>query len=155
MYNVYIGESGLVYRGYLKSGAGRDLVAVKTIKGNLYLFSFENWVSTFVLLMAALSSFTNKEKLLKEVKMMVSFQHPNVMSLLGLSFDEDVPLLIMPFMSGGNILGFVRQNKEELYCDQVNIEHGTHGIQVYKSFHQIKGDVQKRGNTKSPYIAKR
>ena len=61
--------------------------------------------------------------------MMVSFQHPNVMSLLGLSFDEEVPLLIMPFMSGGNVLGFVRQNKEELYCDQttkdaqVDIEH--------------------------------
>ena len=89
--------------------------------------------------MAALSSFNNKEKLLKEVAMMVSFQHPNVMSLLGLSFDEEVPLLIMPFMSGGNILVFVRQNKEELYCDQttkdpqVNIEHCTHGIQVYKS----------------------
>ena len=32
---IYIGESGLVYRGYLKSGAGHDLVAVKTIKGNL------------------------------------------------------------------------------------------------------------------------
>ena len=45
--------------------------------------------------------------------MMVSFQHPNVMSLLGLSFDEEVPLLIMPFMS--DILG-LRQNKEELYC---------------------------------------
>ena len=35
---IYIGESGLVYRGYLKSGAGLDLVAVKTIKGNLSLF---------------------------------------------------------------------------------------------------------------------
>ena len=29
-----------------------------------------------------------------------------------------MPLLIMPFMSGGNVLKYVRQNKETLYLGQ-------------------------------------
>ena len=49
---------------------------------------------------------------------MASFTHPNVMSLLGLCYEEEMPLLIMPFMSGGNVLKYVRQNKETLYLDQ-------------------------------------
>ena len=46
---------------------------------------------------------------------MVSFKHPNVMSLIGLCFDGDVPLIIMPFMSGGSLLEYVRRNRHHLY----------------------------------------
>ena len=46
---------------------------------------------------------------------MVSFKHPNVMSLIGLCFHEDVPLIIMPFMSGGSLLEYVRRNRHCLY----------------------------------------
>ena len=49
---------------------------------------------------------------------MASFKHPNIMPLLGLCYEEEMPLLIMPFMSGGNVLKYVRQNKETLYLDQ-------------------------------------
>ena len=45
---------------------------------------------------------------------MLSFQHPNVMSLVGVCLDGDMPLLLMPFMSKGNILEFVRDHKKEL-----------------------------------------
>ena len=48
---------------------------------------------------------------------MLSFTHPNVMSLIGVCFDEEVPLIIMPYMSNGSVLGYVKQNKEELYFD--------------------------------------
>ena len=48
---------------------------------------------------------------------MLSFTHPNVMSLIGVCFDEEVPLVIMPYMSNGSVLGYVKQNKEELYFD--------------------------------------
>ena len=47
--------------------------------------------------------------------MMASFDHPNVMSLIGMCFDGEVPLLIMPFMSGGSVLDYVVQNREILY----------------------------------------
>ena len=47
--------------------------------------------------------------------MMISFDHPNVMSLMGMCFDGEVPLLIMPFMSGGSVLDYVTQNRESLH----------------------------------------
>ena len=46
---------------------------------------------------------------------MLSFKHPNVMSLIGLCFDGDVPLIIMPFVSDGNLLEYVRRNRQHLY----------------------------------------
>ena len=46
---------------------------------------------------------------------MISFCHPNVMSLIGMCFDGEVPLLIMPFMSGGSVLDYVTQNRENLH----------------------------------------
>ena len=48
---------------------------------------------------------------------MLSFTHPNVMSLIGVCFDEEVPLIIMPYMSKGTVLGYVKQNQEKLYFD--------------------------------------
>ena len=45
---------------------------------------------------------------------MLSFEHPNVMSLVGVCLDGEMPLLIMPFMSNGNILEYVRSHKQEL-----------------------------------------
>ena len=48
---------------------------------------------------------------------MLSFSHCNVMSLIGVCFDDEVPLIIMPYMSKGNVLGYVKQNKEDLYFD--------------------------------------
>ena len=71
----------------------------------------------------ALSLGSDKEKLLKEVTTMLLFTHPNVMSLIGVCFDEEVPLIIMPYMSNGSVLGYAKQNKEELYFDsQANQE---------------------------------
>ena len=71
----------------------------------------------------ALSHRSDKEKLLKEVTTMLSFTHPNVMSLIGVCFDDEVPLIIMPYMSKGSVLGYVKENKEELYFDsQANQE---------------------------------
>ena len=46
---------------------------------------------------------------------MLSFKHQNVMSLIGLCFDGDIPMIIMPFMSGGSLLEYVRQNREYLF----------------------------------------
>ena len=69
------------------------------------------------MLTLALSLVSDKEKILKEVTTMLSFAHPNVMSLIGVCFDEEVPLIIMPYMSKGTVLGYVKQNQEKLYFD--------------------------------------
>ena len=46
---------------------------------------------------------------------MVSFKHPNVMTLIGMCIDGEMSLIIMPYMSRGSVLGYVKQNKEELH----------------------------------------
>ena len=57
---------------------------------------------------------------------MLSFEHTNVMSLIGVCIDGEMPLLIMPFRSNGSVLDFVKHhrdfffffiyNKDELFC---------------------------------------
>ena len=52
--------------------------------------------------------------LTKEIATMHSFDHPNVMSLIGVSVHREVPLLIMPFMANGSVLEYVKHHKEQL-----------------------------------------
>ena len=44
------------------------------------------------------------ERLANEVSTMLSFDHPNVMCLIGVCIDVEMPLLNMPFMSNGSTL---------------------------------------------------
>ena len=67
---------------------------------------------------SALLAVSDKERLLKEVSHMLTFSHPNVMPLIGMSFDGETPLIIMPFMSKGNVLVHVRANRDTLYLTQ-------------------------------------
>ena len=53
-------------------------------------------------------------RLIKEINVMVSFNHPNVMTLRGVCLDKENPLLIMPFMSNGSVLEFVKKHKDNL-----------------------------------------
>ena len=46
---------------------------------------------------------------------MLSFEHTNVMSLHGVCFDGAMPLIIMPFMSNGSVLEYIRNHKSELH----------------------------------------
>ena len=56
------------------------------------------------------------ERLAKEVTTMLSFEHKNVMTLIGVCIDGEMPLLIMPFMSNGSVLEFLKHHKNELLC---------------------------------------
>ena len=58
---------------------------------------------------------------------MLSFEHTNVMSLVGVCLNGDIPLLIMPFMSNGSVLEFVKHHREELLCiDEIQV--GSHKL---------------------------
>ena len=57
---------------------------------------------------------------------MLSFEHTNVMSLQGVCFDGAMPLLIMPFMSNGSVLEYIRHHKIELL-----LSSGTTQEEVY------------------------
>ena len=46
---------------------------------------------------------------------MAKFDHPNVMKLLGVSITTSKTLfIIMPFMSNGNLLSYLRKRRAEL-----------------------------------------
>lgn len=62
----------------------------------------------------ALFESSDVSKMIKEVNMMLSFKHPNVMTLKGVCVDQERPLIIMPFMSNGSVLEYVRNKKEDL-----------------------------------------
>ena len=46
---------------------------------------------------------------------MLSLEHTNVMSLRGVCVTNR-PLLIMPFMTNGSVLEFVKHHKDSLLC---------------------------------------
>ena len=53
---------------------------------------------------------------------MLSFEHNNVMALIGVCIDGEMPLLIMPFMFNGSVLEFVRHHMDELFCNSSSVE---------------------------------
>ena len=54
---------------------------------------------------------------------MLSFEHTNVMSLSGVCIDGEMPLLIMPFMSNGSVLEYIRHHKGGLLLNHNATEH--------------------------------
>ena len=62
-------------------------------------------------------SFTEKEKnqLLRESDMMLNFDHPNVINLIGVCIDAGPsPYLVLPFMENGSLLSYIRKNRNNL-----------------------------------------
>ena len=72
------------------------------------------------------------EKLTNEIDAMLSFDHPNVMSVVGVSVDREVPLLIMPFMANGSVLDYVKHHKEELLYTSGATEAQVDQLVMYK-----------------------
>ena len=58
---------------------------------------------------------------------MSNFNHPNVMKLIGVCIDiKETPYLVMPFMSHGSLLSYLRNNREGLHAtDDDNRGHVT------------------------------
>ena len=86
-----------------------------------------------LVLCLALLAENDKERLLKEVSVMLTFNHPNVMQLIGLSFDGETPLLIMPLMLKGNVLEYVREHREILFVTDPK-EHKQVNVAVNKGY---------------------
>ena len=70
------------------------------------------------------------ERLVKEVSTMLSFEHTNVMSLIGVCIDGEMPLLIMPYMTNGSVQEYVRHHK-----DQFLLSSSSESEEVYPLVH--------------------
>ena len=56
--------------------------------------------------------------LLKECAKMNKFDHPNVLKLSGVCLDGGpAPYIIMPFMTNGSLLTYLREEREKLVLD--------------------------------------
>lgn len=72
---------------------------------------------------------------MQEGLMMKDFMHHNVLTLIGVCFNNDgSPMVILPFMSHGDLLSFIRnENNQPTVKDLL-----TFGIQVSKLVNYLK-----------------
>lgn len=101
----------LIAHEYLKRG---ELIGKghfgRVFKGNLELPGENSVVEVAIKTLQYVNSPDELDSFLKEASVMKDFDHPNIMSLVGLVFpkDEDAPLLVLPYMCNGDLLAFVR-----------------------------------------------
>ena len=58
-------------------------------------------------------SLTGAQEFIEECNITNSFDHPNVLSLIGVSIhpEKSIPLMIMPFMQNGDVKSFVKSKR--------------------------------------------
>ena len=57
-------------------------------------------------------SSTDGRKFLEEALRMRDFDHPHILTLIGIALDKDcdMPLVVLPFMRHGDLLSFIRDD---------------------------------------------
>ena len=107
-----VGKFGVVYKAYYTSKENTITeVAVKTVKCVTHVFIYVG--SDLFFAFVDFSSQT-AENFIKECNIANKFDHPNVLSLIGVCIvpEEAVPLMVMPYMLHGDIRSFVKSKRE-------------------------------------------
>lgn len=117
------GEFGIVYKSHLSKECGTEVVAIKTLKGQLInpalieiiiYYSGVNY-STLLIIFTGFYERSTVREMLKECSKMYGFQHPHVVTLTGVCLDGGpAPYIIMPFMANGSLLAYLRRNRDLL-----------------------------------------
>ncbi|VBB28688.1 unnamed protein product, partial [Acanthocheilonema viteae] len=125
------GSFGEVYEGIVdglpQSPAKAVRVAVKTLRSGF--------------------SESGRMKFLQEAILMNSFDHPNIVKLLGVSLETEPYFLIIELMEGGDLLGFLRSSRPsdclpsqlslyELIGMMVDVGRGAAYLEVKKRVHR-------------------
>ena len=56
-----------------------------------------------------------------EISKMKDFQHPNVMTLIGVCLDAGPGVsIVMPFMANGSLLNYLKKERGNLYLSEIN-----------------------------------
>ena len=104
-----------------KNGKEFKIVAVKTLKGavciNLSLSKHMKYNILAIIHSLLTGSYNAKDvnDLVQESIKMKNFDHPNVMSLLGVCLDAGpAPYIVLPYMANGNLLSHLKTNRETL-----------------------------------------
>ncbi|XP_064398663.1 hepatocyte growth factor receptor-like [Halichondria panicea] len=94
------GEFGIVYKGILTDWNNVPIqgVAMKTLKG--------------------LFSLSDLQSMVCEVNKMQDFDHPHVMSLIGVCLDAGPGIaIVMPYMANGSLIGYLKRERSSLELD--------------------------------------
>ena len=81
-----------------------------------------------VLMIACLShtglfTASDVEGMIAEVTKMKEFDHPNVMSLIGVCLDAGPGVsIVMPFMANGSLLDYLRKERDNLYLSDTTLD---------------------------------
>ena len=72
------------------------------------------------------------EAMTKEIAKMKDFDHPNVMSLIGVCLDAGPRVsLVMPFMANGCLLDYLKKERDNLYLSETSEIDDVCGIYSY------------------------
>ena len=64
------------------------------------------------------------KELLRECSKMYKFDHPNVLSLIGVCLDGGTaPFLIVPFMDNGSLLAYLKNHRKTIVISAENEEY--------------------------------
>ncbi|XP_013200566.1 tyrosine-protein kinase transmembrane receptor Ror isoform X2 [Amyelois transitella] len=91
-----VGEGcfGKVHKGLLKSGSGEQVVAIKVLKESAGRSAEEDFV--------------------REVSIMSAFRHPNILTLIGVVYRDDInatPWMVFEYMEWGDLAGVLRGSR--------------------------------------------
>jgi serine/threonine protein kinase len=63
------------------------------------------------------------DDLLRECTKMQEFNHPNVLTLIGVCLDGGpTPYIVMPFMSSGSLLSYLKENRKTLVVLDLSLD---------------------------------
>ena len=67
--------------------------------------------------------------LILEISKMKDFQHPNVMTLIGVCLDAGPGVsIVMPFMANGSLLDYLKKERARLYLTEIDENDEVHNI---------------------------
>jgi len=80
------------------------------------------------------SSATEVRRFVDEALRMKEFDHPNVLSLIGVALDFDsLPLVVLPFMRHGDLLSYVRNESNVSFSTAVHVFSTCLGFNVHST----------------------
>ena len=129
------GNFATVWSGLLEDAGNMIEIAIKKLKGLVpYLKSLGNisglLKNTKVILLLSTATGNRRsrfvESILREAVTMRMLDHPNVLSLLGVSLHGARPCVILPLMKNGNLKDYLENNKSvsvHFYCEISLTDH--------------------------------
>lgn len=65
------------------------------------------------------------EKFIKESAIMLNFDHPNILSLVGVCFNtaDNLPAIVLPYMDNGDLRSFLRAKRAEMVTSNIKDDY--------------------------------